>query len=76
MESVECGQALPLLRRHQFDVATGRHVSALGGRYCEDEQYWVAVPGATSKAASPAGPSMSTSHSVSGLTQQFEQLYL
>ena len=53
---------------------TGRHKSALRGRNRKDDQYWITVPGATSKAASPTGPPLSASNSVSGLTQQFEQL--
>ena len=74
MESVLCGQDLPLLRRYQFDIATGRHKSILAGRNRKDDQHWITVPGATFKAASPAGPALSTSSSVSGVTQQFEQL--
>ena len=77
IESVESGKMPLLARRHQFDPVTGRHLSAFTGRLAEDTQSWITAQGTTSKAASPAGPSTfaaQSSGSVSGLTQQFEQL--
>ena len=47
----------------------------LSGRPRQDDQFWIKQPGTMSKAASSAGPpSWVVSNSVSGLTQQFEQL--
>ena len=77
IESVESGKMPPLARRHQFDPATGRHLSAFTGRPTKDPKSWTTAQGTTSKAASPAGPSTfatQASGAVSGVTQQFEQL--
>ena len=75
LESAECGKMPPLARRYHFDLATGRHMSAVG-RPPKGDQSWM-KQGTTSKATSFAGPPRSahrSSSSVSGLTQQFEQL--
>ena len=75
VESVECGLIPPLLRRHHFDSATGKHVSIAKGCPRQDDQFWIRQPETTSKAASAAGPpTWTASNSVSGLPQQFEQL--
>ena len=79
LESVESGLVLQLARRAQVTAATGHDSSAAAGHphKIRSDQSWMTVQGATSKAASPAGPPTSTaqsSTSVSGLTQQFEQL--
>ena len=75
LDSAECGLIVPLLRRHHFDSITGRHMSLISGRPRKDDQFWIRQPGTSSKAASAAGPpSWVASNSVSGFTQQFEQL--
>ena len=75
VDSVECGSTLPLPRCDHFDIVTGQHKSILGSRPRKDDQYWITQAGTTSKAASAAGPpSGIVFNSVTGLTQQFEQL--
>ena len=76
MEPVERGRMPLLTRRYQFDLAFGRNMCAITSRPLKDVQSWM-KQGTTSKAASLAGPPTSaarSSSSVSGLTQQFEQL--
>ena len=74
MEVLDCGWTPPLPRMHQYDAATGLHISL--GRACalKDVQYWVKQDGTTAKAASPALPPAPWSTSVHGLTRHFEQM--
>ena len=73
-DKLECGAPTLLPRVHILDVTTGMHNSRGRGCSLRHDQYWIKHEGAKSKAASAAPPSRIGSTSVSGLTQQLEQM--